>query len=129
MYIKKSFCLIFANLLNFVKFLRTRFFIEHCFSYFIPILDLYEKWGKTTLTTHLISASCAKNFGERNYLKLCLFTESARTDKLVSDFGNGLSTPSLSTKQKQPPELFCMKRCSKKIHKIHRKTPVPESLF
>ena len=109
-----------ANLLNFAKFLRTPFFIEYCFWYFIPILDLYQKWGKATLTAHLISASCAKNHGERNYLTLCLFTESARTGKLVYNFGNGLSTPSLSTKQKQPPEVFCMKRCSKKIRKIHR---------
>ena len=31
--------------------------------------------------------------------------------------------------QKQPPEVFCKKRCSKKFHKIHKKTPVPESLF
>ena len=32
-------------------------------------------------------------------------------------------------KQKQPPEVFCKKRCSYKFYKIHRKTPVPESLF
>ena len=31
--------------------------------------------------------------------------------------------------QKQPPEVFCKKRCSQKFHKIHKKTPVPESLF
>ena len=31
--------------------------------------------------------------------------------------------------QKQPPELFCRKRCSYKFCKIHRKTPVPEPLF
>ena len=31
--------------------------------------------------------------------------------------------------QKQRPELFCTKICSKKFGKIHRKTPVPESLF
>ena len=30
---------------------------------------------------------------------------------------------------KQPPELFCKKRCSQKCRKIHRKTPLPESLF
>ena len=30
---------------------------------------------------------------------------------------------------KQPPEVFNKKRCSEKFHKIHRKTPVPESLF
>ena len=27
------------------------------------------------------------------------------------------------------PEVFYVKRCSSKFHKIHRKTPVPESLF
>ena len=32
-------------------------------------------------------------------------------------------------RQKQPPEVFCKKRCSQKFHKIHRKTPVPESPF
>ena len=31
--------------------------------------------------------------------------------------------------QKQPPEVFCKKRCSEKFRKIHKKTPVPESLF
>ena len=31
--------------------------------------------------------------------------------------------------QKQPPDVFCNKRCFYKFHKIHRKTPVPESLF
>ena len=31
--------------------------------------------------------------------------------------------------QKQPPELFYEKRCSYKLHKIHKKTPVPESFF
>ena len=31
--------------------------------------------------------------------------------------------------QKQPPEVFCKKRCSQKFRKIHRKAPVPESLF
>ena len=30
---------------------------------------------------------------------------------------------------KQPMEVLFRKRCSKKFHKIHRKTPVPESLF
>ena len=36
---------------------------------------------------------------------------------------------SFLNKQKQPPEVFCKKRCSKKFRKIHRKTPVAESLF
>ena len=31
--------------------------------------------------------------------------------------------------QKQPPVVFCEKRGSSKFHKIHRKAPVPESLF
>ena len=31
--------------------------------------------------------------------------------------------------QKQPPEVVCKKRCSKKFLKIRRKTPVLESLF
>ena len=31
--------------------------------------------------------------------------------------------------QKQPPEVFYVKSCSEKLHKIHRKTLVPESLF
>ena len=31
--------------------------------------------------------------------------------------------------RKQPPEVLCKKRCSQKFHKIHRKTPVPKSLF
>ena len=30
--------------------------------------------------------------------------------------------------QKQPPEVFCEKRCSWKFCKIHNKTPVPEAL-
>ena len=31
--------------------------------------------------------------------------------------------------QKQPPGAFCKKMCSWKFHKIHRKTPVPETFF
>ena len=30
---------------------------------------------------------------------------------------------------KQPPEVFCKKRCSQKYRQYHRKTPVLESLF
>ena len=33
------------------------------------------------------------------------------------------------TKQIQPPEVFFKKKWSEKFQKIHRKTPVPESLF
>ena len=35
----------------------------------------------------------------------------------------------INSSQKQPSELFCKKRCSYKFHKLHRKTPVPGSLF
>ena len=31
--------------------------------------------------------------------------------------------------QKQPPEVFYEKKVFLEFHKIHRKTPVPESLF
>ena len=31
--------------------------------------------------------------------------------------------------EKQRPEVFFKKRCSKKFCKFHRKTPVPKSLF
>ena len=31
--------------------------------------------------------------------------------------------------QKQPPEVFCKKKCSQKFCKIHGKASVPESLF
>ena len=31
--------------------------------------------------------------------------------------------------QKQPPEMFCKKRCCSKFYKFHRKTPVLGSLF
>ena len=33
------------------------------------------------------------------------------------------------TSQKQPPEVFCKKKCSQKFCKIHRKTPVPKTTF
>ena len=34
-----------------------------------------------------------------------------------------------NNKQKQPSEMFCKKKCSYKFLKVHRKTPVRESLF
>ena len=40
-----------------------------------------------------------------------------------------LTFSKLVGKQKQSPEVFYKKRYSYKFHKIHRKTPVPESLF
>ena len=71
---------------------------------FILALDLYEKWDKATLTAHLISASCAKNFGDRNSL-LCLFTESAGSDILISDFGNDLSASTTSREKLEMTEV------------------------
>ena len=38
-------------------------------------------------------------------------------------------TTQLLNLQKQPPGMFCKKRCSSKFCNIHRKTPVLESLF
>ena len=61
---------------------------------FILTFNLYEKWHETAFTASLISASCAKNFDDRNSLALCLFTESAGTDRQVVDFGNDLFTSS-----------------------------------
>ena len=34
----------------------------------------------------------------------------------------------ISKFQKQPPEVLCKKSCSQKFRKVHRKTPVPETL-
>ena len=31
--------------------------------------------------------------------------------------------------RKQPPEVFCKKRCFQRFRKIYRKTPLPQSLF
>ena len=50
--------------------------------------------------------------------------------KFIDSFKSSLLTLSLQNNfQKQPPEVFCKKRCSQKFRKIHRKTPVPETLF
>ena len=49
---------------------------------------------------------------------------SAKPTRPSYNDGSGLDEP-----QQQPPEVFCKKRCLYKFRKIHRKTPVPESLF
>ena len=36
---------------------------------------------------------------------------------------------SFSKTRTKRPEVICKKRCSLKFRKIHRKTPVPETLF
>ena len=41
--------------------------------------------------------------------------------------GKNISRPGLF--YKQPPELFCKKKCSLKFLKIYRKTPVPDIFF
>ena len=66
---------------------------------------MYETWDKATITVHLISTSCAKIIGDRNSLTLCLFTESAGTDILVSDFGNDLSTSTTFTEELEAAEV------------------------
>ena len=71
----------------------------------ILTLDLYEKWGKTALNVHLISAPRAKNLDDRNLLMLYLFTESAGTNILVSDFGNDLSISATSTENLEVTEV------------------------
>ena len=59
----------------------------------------------------------------RSYIKLWVSFHS---------FHLKINNPFKITKQivhKQPPEVFYAKSCSKKFHKIRRKTHVPESLF
>ena len=53
-------------------------------------LDPYEKWNKAKVTPHLTFASCAQNFGDKNSLKLCLFTKPAKTYILLPNFDNNL---------------------------------------
>ena len=65
-------------------------------------------------------------FIESNYQlvpRLKQVRESRHTSSLFICASSGIN------KQKQPPEVFCKKRFSKRIHKIHRKTRVPESVF
>ena len=35
----------------------------------------------------------------------------------------------LNMTKKQPLKMFYKRRCSLRFHKVHRKTPVPDSLF
>ena len=50
---------------------------------------------------------------------------------LVSEYYNKLiyEKDYLLMCEKQPKEVLCKKRCSWKFRKIHRKTPVPATLF
>ena len=72
---------------------------------FILTLDLCEKWDKTILKVHLISSSSARNFDDKNSLMFCLFTESTGKDILVSNFGNDLSTSTISIKELEAAEV------------------------
>ena len=45
------------------------------------------------------------------------------------EFESKTNIGGISSSQNQPTEVLCNKMCSKKFQKIHRKTPVPESLF
>ena len=44
-------------------------------------------------------------------------------------FYKGQGTTYSRDRQKEPPQVFSKKICSEKFRKIHRKKPVPESLF
>ena len=50
-----------------------------------------------------------------------------KTIKSISKFQNTFHFKVIYKWQKQPPEVFCKKRCSLKFRKIRRKTPVPEA--
>ena len=57
------------------------------------------------------------------------YTCNGKTILLLPLLGKPFSYCHCYIQQKQPPEVFCKKRCSKKFRKIHRKTPVSGSLF
>ena len=46
-----------------------------------------------------------KYFGDRNSLRLCLFTESVGTGILVSSFGNDVSTSTTFTQELEAAEV------------------------
>ena len=88
---------------------------------FILTLDLSKKWDERTLTALLISASCAKNFGDRNSLTLCLFTESSWTDKHVFDFGKTYPLPqhtNLKQQKSKPLQKKKINLTAKSIDKL-----------
>ena len=63
-----------------------------------------------------------------NVIIIIFFFEKASVAELAFSKVAGSWPPTLLV-QKQPPEVFYKKTCSQKFHKIHRKTPVPESVF
>ena len=56
-------------------------------------------------------------------------SESKTDEKLSNLFSNTNSKKLKNSRQKRSSGCVLSKRCSWKSHKIHRKTPVPESLF
>ena len=79
--------------------------------------------------------TCYKNASNPTCIVL-IMTNRPKSFQNSSIFENGLSDfhkINLSvfkvSFQRQPSEVFCKKKYSWKFRKIHRKTPVPESLF
>ena len=60
-------------------------------------------------------------------------TQCSFTDRLKKKIVNQtIATPQqvlANCKHISPPKVFCKKRVLRKLHKIHRKTPVPEFPF
>ena len=59
----------------------------------------------------------------------CEFYDISHNTFSKEPFGRLLLHKYLSYFQKQPPEVFYVKRCCEKFHKIHKKTFVPEYLI
>ena len=76
---------------------------------FSEVLEGTSKYGPTK-----VKGNVRFEFFKRNFI-FCL--------DILHSFSQQLNG------QKQPQEVFCVKGCSYKFHKIHRKTPVPEPLF
>ena len=58
-------------------------------------------------------------------LKLVATESGIEQDDYLQQLFHG-GTPSIALRQKQPLNVICKNRCSYKLCKIHRKTPVPE---
>ena len=89
--------------MNFAKFLRTP--LDDCFYLCNFMMKCFDPLSN--------KRSNAKVFGRSNF-ELSLWNIICVAARKI---------------QKQPSEVFCKNRCSSKIHKIHRKTPVFQSLF
>ena len=76
----------------------------------------------------------ARNKTREKYMTEEKIQNLAATDKGYYNQGEWLeeffdNKGAIDNGTKQPPEVFCKKRCSEKFSKFHRKTPVLESPF